>query len=223
MKDVKYKKGSVFGLLDKNELILYTVGVFTVFSLFSITMYVFGFVPEGFQAEDPIINIDQDEKKLELVKEISEKPKPTTTTLPESIKVPTVGISSIINHPTSVDIPTLDNALQKGAVYYPGSGSLEEGNIFLFGHSSNWAVVRNPAYKIFNGIEKLERGDEIILEAKGYQYIYKVDKVTLVDESAALVNLKSTGNKLTISTCNTFGKKAERWVVESTFYKKVAI
>lgn len=138
-------------------------------------------------------------------------------TRPDKIVIPKVGVDTNIEKPNSVDVSVLDSALTKGAVHYPGSGSLEQGNMFIFGHSTNWTVVQNPAYKTFNGIERLISGDEIEIYADGKTYIYKVNSVVLLDDEDALVEFDNSKRTLTISTCNTFGEKQERWVVEAEF------
>lgn len=134
---------------------------------------------------------------------------------PQSVRIPKVDIDTIVEFPESQEIDVLDQALEKGAVHYPGSGTIAQGNIFIFGHSSNWGIVQNQAYKTFNGIEKLVEGDEIILESDGEEYVYIVSSVVLVDDNEALVELGGDRRKLTLSTCNTFGEKQERWVVEA--------
>jgi len=141
----------------------------------------------------------------------------TTATVPLRISIPKVGVNSIIVHPNSPRVDVLDEALKKGVVYYPGSGTIEQGNIFLFGHSSNWAIVQNQAYKIFNNIEKLRIGDEIFLTADGKRYVYSVESVTMVDANTAFVDLSRDGRRLTLSTCNTFGRQSDRWVVDAVF------
>jgi LPXTG-site transpeptidase (sortase) family protein len=67
----------------------------------------------------------------------------------------------------------------------------------------------------------LVAGDEIEIESNGRTFIYKVQKVTLLDESAAFVDFSKTDQMLTLSTCNTFGQKQERWVVEAIFDREV--
>jgi len=135
-----------------------------------------------------------------------------------SINIANIGVSSKIGSPSSQDIATLDDALKKGAVHYPGSGTLEDGNIFLFGHSTNWKIVNNQAYKTFNDLDKLSYGEEISLTGSdGRVYIYSVEEVNLVDENTAFVDFTKPGKRLTISTCNTFGQKQERWVVDAVF------
>jgi LPXTG-site transpeptidase (sortase) family protein len=93
--------------------------------------------------------------------------------------------------------------------------------MFIFGHSTGFSVVNNQAYKTFNDLDKLSAGDEIRIESDGKTYIYKVESLVLVDESEAFVDFSKTDRRLTISTCNSFGAKQERWVVEAVFDREV--
>lgn len=138
---------------------------------------------------------------------------PTTQTKPDRIVISKIDVDTHVLQPQSTQVEVLDQYLQQGAVYYPGSGTIEKGNIFVFGHSTNWAIVQNQAYKTFNNLEKLVKGDTIEVYANGQKYTYQVNDVRLANDSEALVHLSSEGQYLTISTCNTFGKKQERWVV----------
>lgn len=140
---------------------------------------------------------------------------PQTVTKPTYISIPSIGVSSSILHPESPRVDVLDEALKHGAVYYPGSGTIEQGNIFLFGHSTNWAIVQNQAYKTFNDLDKLYAGALIYLTAGGKTYTYKVETVSHVDADTAFVDLSRPGRRLTISTCDTFGAKSDRWVVDA--------
>ena len=66
------------------------------------------------------------------------------------VRIASVGIDAQVLYPQSRSIETLDQYLTKGAVYYPGSGTPAEGNVFIFGHSTNWPIVRNQAYKTYS-------------------------------------------------------------------------
>lgn len=139
-----------------------------------------------------------------------------TYTKPSRVVIPGVGIDSVVLQPNSPDISVLDSALEKGAVYYPGSGVIEQGNIFLFGHSSSLPVVVNQAYKTFSGIEKSRIGDEIILyDRNGKKYTYEIERVYQANAETAFIDLSRSGRRLTISTCNSFGSKSDRWVVDA--------
>lgn len=136
-------------------------------------------------------------------------------TRPDYIRIPKIGVDTVITQPNTTDVAALDRSLLEGAVHYPGSGTVEDGNMFIFGHSSGLPNVINQAYKAFNGLGNLSRGDEIEVSAEGNTYIYEVTSVKLLDEDNALVNFDNSGRTLTLSTCNTFGAKQERWVVEA--------
>lgn len=144
--------------------------------------------------------------------------------LPDKIVIEKIGVSSPVMNPDTTDIATLDAELKKGAVRYPGSGFLnEESNMFLFGHSTGLKNVQNRAYEAFNHLDKLNVGDRIRVYAKDSVYEYKVTSVSLAQAEDALVTF-STGKKmLTLSTCNTFGKKEDRFVVTAEFVRQSSL
>jgi LPXTG-site transpeptidase (sortase) family protein len=136
---------------------------------------------------------------------------------PTRIKIPSIGVNALVLKPRSTEAAELDTQLTKGAVYYPGSGLLADGNVFIFGHSTNWKVVNNPAYKTFNGVQNLVSGDEIFVTGTDKTYVYKVSSVTLANNDEVWVDLSGDEKRLTLSTCNSFGKKQERYVVEAQY------
>jgi LPXTG-site transpeptidase (sortase) family protein len=137
-------------------------------------------------------------------------------TKPSRVVIPSVGIDSVIIHPESPTVSVLDTALQQGAVYYPGSGFIEKGTMFIFGHNSGLPVVVNQAYKTFTNLEKSKIGDEIIIyDRNGKKYRYEVERVYQANAETAFIDLSRSGRRLTISTCNSFGTKSDRWVVDA--------
>ena len=134
-----------------------------------------------------------------------------------------VDVDTEIRNPNVTDISVLDDELQYGAVHYPGSGTPGNGNMFLFGHSSSLPLVRNQSYKTFNGIQHLEKGDEVVIYSENQKHTYKVLNVELVSAEEALVDFSVQKNMLTLSTCNNFGEKQERFVVEADYVKSQAI
>jgi len=200
------KKRSFFDLSgkEKGSFLLQILGIFMVFVGI---VYITGYIPEELKVDREVNTIESPE--------LPENAANTTYIRPDYISIAKIGVESVIEQPESQNIDILDESLKNGAVHYPGSGGIESGNMFLFGHSTNWKIVQNKAYKTFNGLEELEKGDEILVSADGVDYIYNVDNVRLVDESDALVDLDTNEQMLTISTCNSFGAKQERWVVEA--------
>ncbi len=139
--------------------------------------------------------------------------------LPLSISIPAIKLVATIANPDTVDVATLDNLLLKGAVRYPTSAKLgETGNVVLFGHSSYLPVVGNQAYKTFNGIQKLVAGDVVTVSSAGTSYTYRVRSMTKESTTDAVgIPLSVTGRVLTLSTCDSFGAKTDRFVVVADF------
>jgi LPXTG-site transpeptidase (sortase) family protein len=208
---------------DKNKKeLLSSAGYFVVVTVavFSITyfgLYMLGLVPSSLGGPERITDDywvgDYDLIDVENYQQ--------GQTRPDRITINKVGVDTIVENPNTRDVNALDQYLTNGAVHYPGSGTVEQGNMFVFGHSTGFQVVQNQAYKTFNGIEKLVDGDEITVEADGKIYIYKVSSVELFSEDDALITFDNTKRRLTLSTCNTFGAKQERWVVEAEFDREV--
>lgn len=137
---------------------------------------------------------------------------------PSKIEIPSIGIAVAIENPTATSISALDKALLKGAVRYPTSAKLgEEGNVVLFGHSSYLPVVGNPAYKTFNGIQKLKAGDSITVFSLTRAYTYRVRSMVKVSANDGAISLAPDGKVLTLSTCDSFGAKTDRFVVTADF------
>lgn len=143
---------------------------------------------------------------------------------PVRLIVSSVGIDTPIVNPDSQDIDALNTALNSGAVRYPGSGTPENiTNMFIFGHSSHLPVVNNQAYKALNDLEDVLPGDLIRVQTATAEYHYRVTDVQLVSADNAWVEFASNIKKLTLSTCNNFGSKQDRFVVEAEWIGEFAL
>lgn len=148
----------------------------------------------------------------------------TENATPRRIVIERLGIDAPIENPESRNVEALDTALLKGVVRYPGSGDLEDiSNMFLFGHSTGFRVVQNEAFKLFNGLKEAREGDLVRVQSDTKEYVYRVMSVSLVDANEALVSLSSAEKMLTLTTCNSFGAKEERYVVEASFVGSYAL
>mgnify|MGYP002620914684 CR=1 FL=1 len=231
-KDLKYRKTTAF----------FTSALIT-FVVIGGFFYVIGFVPyyiDGTEAESndfsirlsklsqygfdnativALSNLPQLGEEENTHSPTSEESETVIAVNPERILINGIDIDLPVLNPESTDIEVLDNALLSGTVRYPGSARLgEDGNLFIFGHSSGLPVVQNQMFKAFNRIPELEEGDVITVIGGGFEYVYRVNTVRLTDVDEGLVDLsRKDGKKLTISTCNSFGAKSERWVVEADF------
>ena len=91
--------------------------------------------------------------------------------------------------------------------------------MLIFGHSSHLPVVHNQAFKAFNDIQKLEKGDPIFVVGKDKVYIYAVEKVEEANTASDAIALDVKGAKLTLATCNNFGSKEDRFILTATLVK----
>lgn len=127
-------------------------------------------------------------------------------------------------NPTSRDAAVLDAELLKGVVRHPDSADFERtGTIFLFGHSSYLPNVINKNFQAFNGIQKMDWGDIVRLSSHSREYVYRVDRVYEVSAQDAEVKIETGKAKLTLVTCDSFGAKSDRFVVEATLIDTVAL
>jgi len=133
---------------------------------------------------------------------------------PVRIAIDSIALSASVSNPTSTDNDVLDTYLAKGAVRYASSAELgAQGTVLLFGHSSYLPIVHNQAYKTFDGIQNLQKGDVISVYSATREYRYTVTSVRTANAKEDTVALASSGQHLTLITCDSFGTKSDRFVV----------
>jgi LPXTG-site transpeptidase (sortase) family protein len=189
--------------------------VFTLILTFTI-LSVFDLVPERIT--------EASEAEIEVVGAVDETPKLDSDPLVEAYAVPVrivadaVGLDVEVVNPLATSISALDSALLEGAVRYPGSGILSDNeNMLIFGHSSSLPIVRNKAFQAFNGLKDLNEGDIIRVYSEEREYHYQVESVSHVNAEDTAIPLHTGEKRLTLSTCDSFGKKTDRYVVDASF------
>lgn len=202
-----------------NDIIVFAIWFLAIFLVSFITFYFLGLLPEEITGKQSVVN--------EVIKErVFESFTPTIKEekgeIPIKLYAPSVSLEvKIVNPPTS-DTNVLNEYLKKGAVRFPGSGMLGKGNLFLFGHSADPKLYQGY-YTLFNGISKLKVGDTIFVESEGFVYEYKVRSSELQKASEVYVDFTKDENILTLSTCNAFGTREDRYIVEAKFLTKKPI
>jgi LPXTG-site transpeptidase (sortase) family protein len=150
-------------------------------------------------------------------------PKPVATTtkaakvhpLPKTLIIDKLDRRVAILNPKTDTVAALDEALLKGIVRHPDSATFAKtGTMFLLGHSSYLPTVNNKNFQALNGIQKLEWGDTIRVQSSDTEYLYRVQKVYEVKASAASADITWGKSKIILVTCNSFGSKDDRFVVE---------
>lgn len=108
----------------------------------------------------------------------------------------------------------IQQALQKGVVHYantsvPGS----PGNSVLFGHSSGYPWADGDYKFIFTKLEKLNIGDEIIIDHKGKRFTYRVSTRRVVAPTALNILDQTDNQQITLVTCHPVGTDKNRLVI----------
>lgn len=135
-----------------------------------------------------------------------------------------IELDAPISNPGSTNVHALDAALLKGAVRYPTTALLgEEGTMLVFGHSSRLPVIYNKAYKAFNNVQNLKKGEIVSVFSETHEYRYKVTGVRVADATEDVVELRSTGKSLVLVTCDNFTSKTSRFVVTAEFVGTYAL
>lgn len=126
------------------------------------------------------------------------------------------GKEVLVLNPESKEIAALDAALLEGVVRHPDSADFaNEGNIFILGHSSYLPNVLNRNFQAFNGIQELTWGDHIRLQSADTEYVYRVERVFEASAADVVVPMTPGEARLTLATCDSFGAKDDRFVVEA--------
>lgn len=189
----------------------FAIFAFTFIALFALT-YVFlamvDMLPEPSSEEAFAASEEQpvDQQALQIAEE------------PVRIEAKNIGMKNTVLNPESTDIEVLDEALLKGVVHYPQSAKLGvDGTVLIFGHSSYLPIVHNQNFKAFDGIQNLKAGETISVYSSTTEYRYAVTGVRLADANEDVVELPNDGKYLTLITCDSFGKKTQRYVVTAKF------
>lgn len=205
------------------------LGVFFVVMMIGYGfLYTIDFVPE--KPEEAKNEVEAENTVPEVVEVEETEPEPARLAefrdpTPTSLTIGPLNRTVSVLNPTSRAISDLDAALLKGVVRHPDSADLndENGNMLILGHSSYLNTVFNKNYQAFNGIQNLTWGDTITLRSGDTEYTYRVDRVYQAKASAVTIPTKSNGQKLTLATCNTFGAKEDRFIVEASLVSKKAL
>ncbi len=201
---------------------LFLVVFFAIFICTYGILYAIDFVPEPTSAK----------AETEAPAVVAQEPPAATTTAQERVGAPypvrvvikELGTDVRVLNPQETTIAALDEALLHGVVRHPESATFaQKGTMFLFGHSSYLPVVHNKNFQAFNGLQKLDRGDEIEVYSEDMVYVYRVSKVSKVAASETEVALQNDIDRLILVTCNSFGSKDDRFMVEAELAEKRAL
>lgn len=127
------------------------------------------------------------------------------------IKIPAIGVDTVVVEGTSA------SALRAGAGHYPSTPlPCENGNVAIAGHRTTYG-------KPFNQLDRLRKGDVIILETPIGSCTYEITvepTVTLPTDLSIVAN-DLTQQLVTLTTCHPKGSAARRLYVQGKLTKGV--
>lgn len=211
---------SLYNQINSKKITFFVTFFGVVFLSYAV-LFAIDFLPEPIQETSNTKTTE----KIDIIKDVyasqnadlfEEEPIVTEFPLPIKIIFDTLDKEIKVLNPTSNTIPDLDNSLLSGAVRHPDSADFsEDGNIFILAHSSHLPNVLNKNFQAFNDIENLTWGDRIRLHSKDTEYIYRVEKVFEAKASDVFIPETPGEARLTLATCNSFGAKEDRFIVQA--------
>lgn len=111
---------------------------------------------------------------------------------------------------------TFMEELRGGVVRYPGTALPGEmGNVFVFGHSSNYPWVKSEYNDVFALLDTLENGDEITIYYNQKKFTYRVTDRAVVKpgDVKTLESRDHTKKELSLMTCWPIGTTLERIII----------
>jgi len=129
------------------------------------------------------------------------------------LRIPKIELDKKIAYPTSTEVKTIDEALMGKVMHFPQTPYPgQKGDAIFLAHSA--PITWGPSYRVFNKIDKLEVGDDIVISFNGQDYVYRVLKRYLINPGDALP--ESTGQKKAyFLTCWPPDSGIKRMVVEA--------
>jgi LPXTG-site transpeptidase (sortase) family protein len=186
---------------------------FAIFFVSYLVLVAIDFVPEPKQEAKDEINTAVQEKAENKALPVGTLKEPVA---PTSIYIKKLDKEVKVLNPESREVAKLDYALLSGVVRHPDSSLMGvNGNMLILGHSSHLPNVINKNFQAFNGIEDLEWGDTIEVRSGDQIVTYQVEKVFKAKASEVTIPTEGSEPRLTLATCNSFGSKDDRFVVEA--------
>ncbi len=138
-----------------------------------------------------------------------------------SLSIPSIGVNTAVVIGQSTDKNILEEDLDQGAVYYPGSVLPgQNGEIVILGHSAppNWPHIKHDY--IFSNIENLNPGDQIILNFNNTQYTYTVTGKKVIQQGQDIDSPAAVNNNiLMVVSCWPPGKNYQRMAITAELMK----
>jgi len=132
------------------------------------------------------------------------------------IYIPTISIDAPIIWMVQNNAEETGTALQNGVIHLAGTATPGTiGNVFITGHSSNYAWAPGKYKSVFALLNKLSVGDVIYLKYHNSIFEYKVYEQTIIKPSDTSVLDQGDKSKLTVMTCTPVGTSLNRLIIKA--------
>lgn len=152
---------------------------------------------------------------------IQSNPSTGTSALPtldnNSLFIESINVKAPITFDVENSEDAVSSNLKKGIIQIKNTAKPGElGNVFVTGHSSNYPWVKSDYNSVFALLSEVVVGDLVQINYQGINYVYKVNKIHVVDPYDTSV-LKSDPKEsiLTLMTCTPVGTNLRRLIVEA--------
>jgi sortase A len=105
--------------------------------------------------------------------------------------------------------------LEQGIVRYPSSAKpWEDGNSFIFGHSSNFPWMKWDYNDVFSTLDNVAFDDEVIVYYGQKKYTYKIrEKKVIAPGDVGVLKRNKNRKEITLMTCWPIGTTLNRLIV----------
>ncbi len=142
-----------------------------------------------------------------------------TTVQPDMLWIDSLNITAPIKYVDEANEAVFQEALQDGAVHYPGTALPgQPGNVYIFGHSSDYIFTPGDYKTVFALLPRISEGAEIkVTDRDGHLYTYVVTRqfVAGPNDIHLLSQYDYKEKLLTIQTSYPIGTALKRYIVEA--------
>jgi sortase A len=156
--------------------------------------------------QEPVSAYFSERQQVKLEKALIDPPKRVVRKEPlrgdalGKLEIPSIGVSEFVVEGTDAD------NLRKGPGHYPDTPLPgQHGTSAIAGHRTTYGAP-------FRDLDKVQKGDRIVVELPYGTFIYRVDRTQIVDDSALWVTKRVDHDQLVLTACHPLYSAAERIV-----------
>lgn len=135
---------------------------------------------------------------------------------PNLLAIESLGIKAPIVYIDKTSETEFQMALKNGVVHYPGTAKPgEAGNVYIFGHSSDFVWTKGNYKSVFALLPKIKIGAAVsVTDQDGTPFVYKVTRSFVASaKDTYLLKQDQTQKILTLQTSYPIGTALKRYIV----------